>query len=468
MTVFDQYEVEPLLMYSGSTFDHVLLGGFFSGSSNIAELEKVLVGSTVKASPLLAITASFITTASLRVFTYNSNTTSISLTDPVRQVPVRVSDLVRLYSNGYVGTGAKYSVGFSTNERFTDSVMPEPTLVYLSGVVDAAGGPSSNFAEENWFFRRIRARARNQFLSSSCMILCGGDLPVPELLTLNLGAGNQVWQNDFPFEPKYKRITKNFNINTQKTVGPLGTAFIFNNPSPGFGTWTLFAGGSALPQKFRNSMMYWGYSALSFGYSSFNTGSIYPLPTNKENVSRSCWELEDFAFSGSLTSSAGKVFSLPWVSGVAEPPNPEMFNLHFFGFGKMFGKFAEPAVITASIAFAAASESVPNRDFPVTSGTFVGIRLDGYKYGVYSPIPAYSKAVFRRSHFGFFRDMLEQRPNTAFFNEKRGVSRETVVTINFLTSSQAYLTASSPDPYLNARSSGMFDFGYRAGRPFFE
>lgn len=453
MTIFDQYEVESLLAHSGSIFDAVLFGGIYSGSSNIPELEKILVGSTVKAPTLLAITGSTITTASLRVFTYNSDTSSIPLGDPVKLVPMLASDLARFYKNSYVGTSAKYSLAFNSRERFTDSVMPEPFLVYATGTADPSGLVSMHYP--------LRHRAINQNVTSSCMIICS-HLPPAETGT-DGPVTNIFWQNDFPFEPKYKNIARNPKIESQIIEPPWNVTVITDN-SPFFGAWTFDFSTPPSNRIYKNSLVYWGFHALSFGYSSVNTS----LPANTNAVTRSYWELEDFAFSGSLTSSAGKVLSLPWVSGVAQPPTAEMFNLHFFGFGKMFGKFAEPGIITASIATAAVTESAPLREYLVTTGTFAGIRLDGYKFGVYSPIPAYSKAVFRRNHFGFFRDMLEQRPNTTFFDERRGVSLETAITINFLTTSQAYLTASSPDPYLNARSSGMFDFGYRAGRPFFE
>lgn len=40
--------------------------------------------------------------------------------------------------------------------------------------------------------------------------------------------------------------------------------------------------------------------------------------------------------------------------------------------------------------------------------------IRGWKYGLVSGFPTYSKAVFRRDRFGQFRDMLEQRHNTKF------------------------------------------------------
>lgn len=42
--------------------------------------------------------------------------------------------------------------------------------------------------------------------------------------------------------------------------------------------------------------------------------------------------------------------------------------------------------------------------------------IRGWKYGLYNGLPAHSRAHFRRNRFGQFRDMLEQRLFTTFFN----------------------------------------------------
>ena len=42
--------------------------------------------------------------------------------------------------------------------------------------------------------------------------------------------------------------------------------------------------------------------------------------------------------------------------------------------------------------------------------------IRGWKYGIYNGFPAHSKMVFRRNRYGQFRDMLEQRIFTKFFN----------------------------------------------------
>jgi len=48
--------------------------------------------------------------------------------------------------------------------------------------------------------------------------------------------------------------------------------------------------------------------------------------------------------------------------------------------------------------------------------------IRGWKYGVYSGLPAYSKAYFRQKSYGQFRDMLEQRPMTAYHTGKTKIA----------------------------------------------
>jgi hypothetical protein len=41
--------------------------------------------------------------------------------------------------------------------------------------------------------------------------------------------------------------------------------------------------------------------------------------------------------------------------------------------------------------------------------------IRGWKYGLRSGLPEYSKVIFRQKSYGQFRDMLEQRPYTKYF-----------------------------------------------------
>lgn len=57
-----------------------------------------------------------------------------------------------------------------------------------------------------------------------------------------------------------------------------------------------------------------------------------------------------------------------------------------------------------------------NIDFANPGKYWVGVGIRGWKYGVMTPIPTFSKSVWRRDRFGQFRDMLEQRHDSKFFD----------------------------------------------------
>lgn len=52
--------------------------------------------------------------------------------------------------------------------------------------------------------------------------------------------------------------------------------------------------------------------------------------------------------------------------------------------------------------------------------------IRGWKYGIYNGLPAHSKVIYRRGRFGQYRDMLEQRLFTKFFNSDRTVNTNVV------------------------------------------
>jgi hypothetical protein len=69
-------------------------------------------------------------------------------------------------------------------------------------------------------------------------------------------------------------------------------------------------------------------------------------------------------------------------------------------------------------------------------------RIRGWKYGVVSGLPTFSRAYWRRGKFGQFRDMLEQRPYTKYYESpentpidpsfQQGV-KEAAVTVKFIS-----------------------------------
>ena len=98
-------------------------------------------------------------------------------------------------------------------------------------------------------------------------------------------------------------------------------------------------------------------------------------------------------------------------------------------------------------------------------------RIRGWKYGVYSGLPAFSKAYWRRGKFGQFRDMLEQRPYTKFYQSPEGSAnvpnfqqgvQPAAVTVTFLDPSSGRLTSPT-----NTWSSNLH-FECTSSMPFFD
>jgi hypothetical protein len=97
----------------------------------------------------------------------------------------------------------------------------------------------------------------------------------------------------------------------------------------------------------------------------------------------------------------------------------------------------------------------------------VGIR--GWKYGI-SNYQEKKCALYRYGRYGQFRDMLEQRPYTKFFDGTAML--ESPVTVNFVSGTVDYERAidyvTNTNPSYDPRDSGFWDYEYRSGQPFYD
>jgi len=95
----------------------------------------------------------------------------------------------------------------------------------------------------------------------------------------------------------------------------------------------------------------------------------------------------------------------------------------------------------------------------------------GFKFGILNANPINPSFAFRHNHYGHFRDILEQPKYSAFFLANGTVNFP--VSIQFLSgtsiaaSASVYQSSSTPTSF-NAKDSGIYDFHYRAGQPFFD
>lgn len=140
--------------------------------------------------------------------------------------------------------------------------------------------------------------------------------------------------------------------------------------------------------------------------------------------------------------------------------NPNSFaanNVDSIRFAYGFGD--GPSGIATPATFTTASHVVEG----MAVRAWFGSLIRGWKYGLYNGTPTAVKCVFMRNRYGSHRDMLEQRIFTKEVNSLDGTI-EGPVQLNFITGSDAFVTASNPS--LNTRQAGFYDFEYRVGTPF--
>lgn len=215
-----------------------------------------------------------------------------------------------------------------------------------------------------------------------------------------------------------------------------------------------------------------------------NSGSINVLGIEiPENVNKS---VKNIAFEivqtyEANTGSIGrrtifydyKYDSLPtFPNGTLVPPQRKDLLKFFFGFGdnlsSSVGTIGANVVTSSYVSlptFRWKDTSVlnsSNLDF-VTSPL-----IRGWKYGLYSGLISNTNCVFRRSRYGQYRDMLEQRQFTVFNDPKSASPQTGPVLVRFLTQSNSGLFETiNPSTFENNLSLNLSPF-VTSSLPFFD
>jgi hypothetical protein len=141
-----------------------------------------------------------------------------------------------------------------------------------------------------------------------------------------------------------------------------------------------------------------------------------------------------------------------------KPKQPEQADLikHVFGFGDGVDGYVHGVSFSTHTT---SSFSVEQKPAKIKYGS----RIKGWKYGLLSGFETKKTAIFRRDHFGQFRDMLEQRIiGKTLKSDSNTITSP--ITVEFVSGTVAYFSASNPT--LNTRDSGIYSYEYLSGRPF--
>lgn len=358
----------------------------------------------------------------------------------------------------------------SPNERYYDTLVPSIHSIVLrdggqlvhSRVRDLLGGAFSTF---RYVFGGV---VNGQMVSVTASLNPAGDFREQ--------VSDNVWLKAFPFENKYINIGRvdalNINISNAK-FHVSGICYGYGESIYG-GTNSLLTPTEVITAD-NPSSPFWGGSSSTIIFGALTAGIIYVLSGSPSGtlsyLNRTEVMIGDIF--GNVTIATPPVFSnLPTkdvtVTNGTKPTsvNNKDMAKHLYGFGD-WPIYNSPEPLNDGFVF---SPSSINR-------YGVGSVSRGWKYGLLNAFPVYSKAIFRRERYGHFRDMLEQRLYSKFFdtvgidsfgnrNSPIG-SREGIIKVTFVSGSSAYVTASNSTT-LNSRDSGMYNTEYTSGQPYYD
>lgn len=431
MPAIDQFETEPNAFYSGSYTDGIFMGAMGDPGG------RFLAASSNSGSNELLYTHHF------------SDYLDVSGSNRSRNL----------------GMAHKFRTFFSSVERYQDTILPDAYDAYLLNEgkpVLALGEMGLNpiIMNEPDAYAVVGQQPVGKLVFTTFGTTASYDVGLE-----NFEVSDQMWIGSFPFQGRYKDIQRNIDqafYRTNILVPVTESQKSFDNYYY-YGPWTSTQPSSSLATiEVIIPRISWKDGSVG------GAGATEPYRFTLMDVTGSVLANEKFGGLG------GSVYppSTPSSYGVGfgtKRPRQKQLTKVLFGFGDNYqGVPIINAVTCSQLQTVGVSLGVVN-GFYASS-----IDIRGWKYGVANGFPFFTSCVFRSSRFGQYRDMLEQRKITKFFdpkgmtvdgknNGKKG-SSSAVVNITFVSGSKSSITASSP-LVLNPNDSGIYDFEYKSGQP---
>lgn len=333
-----------------------------------------------------------------------------------------------------------------SSERYWDSMMPSVSDCFSADGCNVFVTPNGTFG--NAFQIDTGPSGSAGFNPRSTkMGWIWMDYGVPSLLEGDYGPLiNTNWSKAFPFEPRYSNASRQVNVERSLVANKM-------------------YGGSPVVQTIAPTRI----NGFAFGTTTKNTAifTTTPIPGSV------CW---DWLVDVDLTSTNTFGYYVTGSSGSDDMARG------LFGFGDRNTCFLYNGTLLGT------NHAVDTRDVEGPHPDGVGIDYDnnffrispsirGWKYGVHSGIPTYSKAYWRPNRFGQFRDMLEQRPFAKFYRRvDRGTPTRSgagvqpaVVSVTFIEPSSGRRTSAESTWSVNlsteCTSSVPFHDGLSLSRP---
>lgn len=349
-----------------------------------------------------------------------------------------LSDYPRLYTAPLNKTLAKtsfnrFSVNVCPEEQYADSVVGHPIgYSYVNGVSASVIVPQS-FAYQDTDGHSVLGVPAIAATSSIMLFIGTSSCNI----SMTDGAQEQfcdnIWNYTGPFQSRYKLVQR--------------------LQSPSFRAPTV--GQSRVSRSFiANENLHRNAANYTASYDSISILSYVTRSGAANSVPTAMALYMDVALSGA--SATNLVAEFVPRSGLSIPfMTTKVLYATYFGFGDgvhSFPKASKETHLVSSINYQL--NYVPE--------------LRGWKFGLYHAQPRFSTALWRYGKFGQFRDMLEQRPFTKFYNKNTFLG--SAVRVSFVTSSTEFTLArdyvTATNPTYDTRDSGFYDYEYKCGQPF--
>lgn len=405
--VLDQFETDYRDLYSGSYWDDAVVGTMITKVTRPDGKIVFVTGSVFGSTNAIAITSRG---ERGRLFGRNDarNSSGVPGTNPNRDYTE--SAAARLQPFWEKAGSVRFSQHSDNVERFWDSMMPAINQCFLA---NGAGifllrqqGNELDSYYGNYIGDRRRVDQRVGFLWM--------DYQSPFWFPTYKPLLDGVWTWAFPYEPRYSTIPRqqfieksflaNYSVDFfggYTSAGPI--AAIDPTPIQGF-----FFGpvGSELPSV--PAVQHTNLAGPAGGGAAFDFHWV--CDTYLSSVLPGGTQITP-GQTAYMTSSAAVTDAVKALFGFGDANN-RVFTT--------FGSTVPPGASTngcyfGTTHFADFRRREPDPNFNWGSKWSLSPVIRGWKYGVYSGLPTFTKAYFRQRCYGQFRDMLEQRPFTKFY-----------------------------------------------------
>lgn len=410
MPVFDQFDIESKNSFQSSSVDRVLFGDFlFNQTPSISGDPRYDVGGKIDG-------------LNLSVF-------------QDYYVPYWLRSA---YETGsFIGSFTRNTSFFDGDEYIADTFIPHPvSILRVNAAVPVLFTTSSTtpYGGERWGVQGLGRQGFEIAYSTN---------PIDDSSDPSFDGVDCNWRDEFPFQTKYRLLQKTLRQDASLAV------------EQRLAVWTGYAYEMVSGSNFLARLII---------YAESNT-VVNSIPV----------------FLCSMITSATS--SLVWKERELGSPSWQDLSKTFYGIGDG-GKLSnrngvnEGAQATTVIDIGRYQPTFGFQYKPGSSAlansSYVSVPIiRGFKYGLESSIAKPVGARFSRTHFGYLRDMLEQRQGCATINKNTGASIYAPVSITFVSGSTSYQRAvwyatSSTATDFNPRDSGIYDYLYRSGQPFFD